>query len=168
MELKSHCHFCGSTLISKFVEGRQRRYCRDCERPIYENPIPATCLVVVNAQDQILLVKRDVSPKKGEWCLPGGFIELGEAPEKGALRELAEETGLAGRTPLLMGVRTTPSSQYHSVLMVGYLIRDFRGIPVAGDDAADARWFSRDRLPPIAFDSHRHFVDQFWSDHLSV
>ena len=97
MELKSHCHFCGNLLISKFIEGRQRRYCQLCERPIYENPIPATCLVVVNGRNQILLVKRDVSPKKGQWCLPGGFIELGEAPEQGALRELAEETGLSGR-----------------------------------------------------------------------
>lgn len=168
MELKSHCHFCGSTLISKFIEGRQRRYCDACERPIYENPIPATCLVVVNAQNHVLLVKRDVSPKKGQWCLPGGFIELGEAPTQGALRELAEETGLAGRTPFLMGVRTTPSSQYHSVLMVGYLVRNFQGRLIAGDDAADAQWFSRDNLPPIAFDSHRHFINQFWSDHNSL
>lgn len=139
-----------------------RLYCRRCVRPLYENPTPATCLVVVNAEHQVLLVKRDVAPKKGMWCLPGGFIELGEAPEEGALRELKEETGLNGRNPALLGVRTTPSAQYHSVLMVGYLVRQFRGTPVAGDDAADARWFAREKLPPIAFDSHLHFMDQYW------
>jgi hypothetical protein len=62
-----------------------------------------------------------------------------------------------------MGVRTTPSSQYHSVLMVGYLIRQFRGTLIAGDDAADVRWFTQNLLPPIAFDSHRFFIDRYWA-----
>jgi 8-oxo-dGTP diphosphatase len=30
----------------------------------------------------------------GEWTLPGGGLDFGEAPSAGALRELAEETGL--------------------------------------------------------------------------
>jgi ADP-ribose pyrophosphatase YjhB (NUDIX family) len=163
MDQKTHCHFCGGTLISKFIEGRDRRFCNSCERPIYENPIPATCIVVVNGQDQILLVKRDVAPKKGQWCLPGGFIELGEPPEEGALRELLEETGIKGKIETLLGVRTTPSIHYHSVLMVGYLVRQFQGTPVAGDDAAEAQWFSQKNLPPIAFDSHHHFINQYWA-----
>jgi ADP-ribose pyrophosphatase YjhB (NUDIX family) len=162
MERKSHCHFCGGRLTTKFVEGRQRLYCRICIRPLYENPVPATCLVVVNVQNQILLVKRAIEPKKGQWCLPGGFIELGESPEKGALRELSEETTLTGQIDTLLGVRTTPSPEYHSVLMVGYLVRRFKGDPTAGDDAADVRWFSQIGLPPIAFDSHCHFINQYW------
>jgi ADP-ribose pyrophosphatase YjhB (NUDIX family) len=132
-------------------------------RPLYENPIPATCLVVINAENQVLLVKRDVAPQKGMWCLPGGFIELGESPEEGALRELTEETGLGGRDPILLGVRATPSSQYHSVLIVGYLVRKFHGTARAGDDAADVRWYSPQELPPIAFDSHLHFINQYWA-----
>jgi 8-oxo-dGTP diphosphatase len=118
-------------------------------------------MVVVNATDQVLLVKRSVAPRKGEWCLPGGFIELGESPEAGALRELTEETALYGTIDTLLGVRTTPSTQYGSVLMVGYLITNTNGQPVAGDDAAQVRWFSICDLPPIAFDSHQHFLDQY-------
>lgn len=163
MEQKSHCHFCGGPLTSKFIEDRRRLFCPRCARPIYENPVPATCLVVVNDHHQVLLVKRDVEPKKGQWCLPGGFIELGEAPDRGALRELAEETGLSGYHPSLLGVRTTPSSQYHSVLMVGYLIRQFRGTLTAGDDAAEVCWFTQNGLPPVAFDSHRHFINGYWA-----
>jgi len=163
MEQKSHCHFCGAELISKFMEGRQRLFCPQCRRPLYENPVPATCLVVSNARNELLLVKRKVAPKIGEWCLPGGFIELGESPEEGALRELAEETGLRGRDASLMGVRTAPSSQYHSVLMVGYRIHQFQGPLVAGDDAARVQWFPHDKLPPIAFNSHRHFINQYFA-----
>ncbi len=162
MERKNHCHFCGAPLCQKFVEGRERLYCNTCERPIYENPIPATCTVVINDHRRILLVRRSVEPKIGQWCLPGGFLELGETPETGALRELAEETGINGTVETMLGVRTTPSMQYHSVLMIGFSVRDYHGSAIAGDDADDVGWFSHDRLPTIAFDSHRYFIDLYF------
>ena len=158
MERKEHCSFCGASLIEKFTEGRQRLFCPECQRPIYENPVPATCVVVVDAKGRVLLVERNIPPKIGKWCLPGGFIELGEAPEAGALRELEEETGLHGTIHRLLGVVTTPSAQYHSVLMVGYLVTAYSGHLVPGDDAASARWYEYDNLPEIAFDSHRWFM----------
>ena len=161
MEQKRHCPFCGKLLSRRFVEGRKRLYCRFCSRPIYENPIPATCIVVADGNDRVLLVMRAVEPKKGQWCLPGGFIELGESPEEGALRELVEETGLSGKINTLLGICTTPSSQYHSVLMVGYLITEYRGRLTAGDDARQVRWFDLHELPPIAFGSHQRFLDQY-------
>lgn len=148
MESKSYCPYCSGGLVQKFIEGRDRQFCPACQRPIYENPIPATCVVVVNPQKQILLVQRNIPPKIGEWCLPGGFIELGEAPDKGALRELAEETGLISETGTLIGVVTAPSDQYHSVLMVAYLVKSYRGMLQPGDDASDAQWFHTEQLPP--------------------
>ncbi len=164
MERKTHCHFCGKRLNQKFIEGRHRLYCTACERPIYENPIPATCIVVINSDKHILLVRRTVEPKIGQWCLPGGFLEIGETPENGALRELAEETGLSGRIKSLLGVRTTPSQQYQSILMIAFSIATYHGQVAAGDDADDAQWFSHDQLPRIAFDSHRYFIDRYFDD----
>jgi ADP-ribose pyrophosphatase YjhB (NUDIX family) len=135
-----------------------------CERPIYENPIPATCTVVINSDGRILLVRRSIEPKVGWWCLPGGFLEIGETPESGALRELAEETGLRGEIGSLLGVRTTPSQQYQSILMIAFVVSGFRGKAVAGDDADDVGWFDPDRLPAIAFDSHRYFIDRHFHE----
>jgi len=43
---------------------------------------------------RLLLVKRGVEPYKGCWDIPGGFLEAGEHPEDGAVREGQEETGL--------------------------------------------------------------------------
>jgi len=158
----SHCHFCGYGLTQKFIEGRSRLYCEACDIPIYQNPVPATCVVVIDEQDRLLLVKRSVAPKIGEWCLPGGFIELNEGPRESALRELKEETGLTGAVEHLLGVSSNPSAQYSTILMVGYLVRCFSGNLIAGDDAADAGWFSTHERPPIAFDSHRQFVSHFY------
>ena len=158
MRKKTNCHYCGTGLIEKFCEGALRLFCNRCQEPIYENPLPATCLVVVDSKDRVLLVKRSVEPKKGFWCLPGGFMELGETPEQAALRELKEETGLAGQIEMLLGVYANPSVLYHTVLMVGYLVKSFNGTLIAGDDAMDAAFFNYDRLPEIAFESHINFI----------
>lgn len=164
MTTKSHCPFCGHPLGHKFTEGRKRLFCDQCVQPIYENPIPATCVIVSNTNDRLVLVKRSVPPKMGHWCLPGGFIELGEDPQTGALRELAEETGLKATHASLIGVCTTPSPQYHSVLMISYSVTDFSGQLTPGDDASQARWFALSKLPVIAFDSHHYFIRLFFKN----
>ena len=167
MRKKAFCHFCGTRLTKKFVEGDLRLFCEHCNEPLYENPVPATCLVVVDAGDRVLLVKRSVAPKKGHWCLPGGYIELGEKPDRSALRELEEETGLSGRIEMLLGVTSSPSAEYDTVLMAGYLVKRYTGVLKAGDDASDASYFRKDELPEIAFESHRKFVRKYYCDDAS-
>jgi 8-oxo-dGTP diphosphatase len=160
MPAKRFCPFCGDPLALRYWEGRRRLFCGACQSPLYENPVPATCLVVIDATCQVLLVRRSVAPKVGFWCLPGGFMELGETPEAGALRELAEETGLTGTIDCLLGVSTAPNAFYDTVLMIGYLVKEYRGRPRPDDDADAIGWFAAAELPPIAFDSHLRFMRQ--------
>jgi 8-oxo-dGTP diphosphatase len=155
---KTHCHYCGSPLGNRHVDGRRRLYCSTCAIPLYENPVPATAVVVVNGTSDVLMVKRNVAPKMGHWCLPGGFMELGESPETAALRELLEEAGVDGRIDRLLGVVSSPSPRYHTVLMVGYLVKQYRGTPAPGDDADAAAFWPLAALPPIAFNSHAEFL----------
>jgi ADP-ribose pyrophosphatase YjhB (NUDIX family) len=162
--VKRFCPFCGGPLVTRHWEGRRRLYCNACGNPLYENPVPATCLVVRNAAGQVLLVRRSVAPKKGLWCLPGGFMELGEFPEEGALRELAEETGLSGTIGELLGVTIAPNASYDTVLMIGYLVHRYEGRIQAGDDADAIGWFDAEALPPIAFDSHLRFIRQVFGE----
>ena len=42
----------------------------------------------------ILLVKRNKTPYKGKWCLPGGFVNNNETSKDATLRILKKETGL--------------------------------------------------------------------------
>lgn len=152
------CPYCAARLSQKLLEGHRRLYCEKCRLPIYKNPLPATCVVATDDRQQILLVKRKVKPKVDQWCLPGGFMELGESPEQAALRELKEETGLSAKIDYLLGVTTNPSDMYDTVLMIGYLVTAVTGEPAVGDDASQLAWFHPNRLPPVAFRSHRHFI----------
>lgn len=164
MQKKTNCHFCGTQLQTRLIDGYRRLYCKKCDLPIYENPVPASCLVVLNHSRDLLLVLRNIEPKMGYWCLPGGFMELGETPEQAALRELKEETGLSAKVESLLGVTSEPSELYDTVLMAGYLIKDFDGVLSPGDDASEAAWFAYAELPEIAFDSHRRFIDAWYTN----
>ena len=163
MRKKTNCQYCGEMLAEKMYEERTRLFCRHCNETFYENPVPATCIVTIDDKERVLLVKRNVEPKSGFWCLPGGFIELGEKPEEGALRELEEETGLKGKIGMLLGVTSSPSPQYDTVLMVGYLVKNYSGLLNAGYDAAEAGWFHYKDLPEIAFQSHLQFIRIYYA-----
>jgi ADP-ribose pyrophosphatase YjhB (NUDIX family) len=160
---KTNCVFCGGILGTKFVEGRLRKFCNACKEVLYENPVPAACTIVIDDEDRVLLVKRSVEPGIGKWCLPGGFIELDEAPPAAALRELREETGLDGKIELLLGVTSNPNPFYGAVIIICYLVKNFSGIPSAGDDAVDVAFFDSDNLPEIAFRAHQIFIRNFYS-----
>lgn len=158
MKKKKFCPYCGEGLKKKWWEKAERLFCDRCQEAIYENPLPATCLVVVDDQKRILLVKRSVPPKVGLWCLPGGFIEIGETPEIAALRELKEETSLDGRIDSLLGITISETNYNTNVLIIGYLVRNYMGDAIAGDDASAAAYFNIDALPEIAFASHLRFI----------
>ncbi len=90
--------------------------------------------------EAILLVRRGRGPAQGTWSVPGGRVETGESLAEAVVRELAEETGLTGVCESLVGWAERIGPDYH------YVILDFSVTilsdedPVAGDDAAEARW----------------------------
>ena len=148
------CPSCGGAMDVRYHEGVDRPVCTVCNLPVYVNPAPATCQILIDC-GRVLLTLRSVDPKKGMWCLPGGFIEWGEAPEDAARRELAEETGLAAERCGLVGIYSSIGGEDRHVLVIAYRVPVWNGTPVAGDDAADVRWFGLDELPELAFPVHR-------------
>jgi ADP-ribose pyrophosphatase YjhB (NUDIX family) len=64
---------------------------------------------------------------------------------------------------MLLGVSSNPSTQYHTVLMVSYLVKNYTGTLIPGDDAVDAARFKYDELPEIAFESHAGFIRMYYA-----
>jgi 8-oxo-dGTP diphosphatase len=114
---------------------------------------------IVELGGGIVLVRRGRPPFEGEWVLPGGFVDHGEDPERAVVREVKEETALDAEVLGLVGVYGAPDRdpRGHHV-SVAYHLRG-HGEPRGGDDAAEARVFSLDAVPPLAFDHARIVAD---------
>ena len=105
---------------------------------------------------RLLVIRRANEPGKGEWALPGGFLEDFEQPLNGVLRELREETGL--NLPHSAGVPLSPRLKRGRdprgwIVSQPFLFWSEEPQPVrAGDDAADAAWLPLAELDELAFD----------------
>jgi len=113
------------------------------------------------------LIKRGTPPRLGQWSLPGGRIELGETAAAAALRELTEETGvtaeLLGLIDVVDGIFTSREAGQTTrhYLMIDYAARWISGEPVAGDDAAEARFVTLDQaLDLVEWDVTRQVIVQ--------
>ncbi|HXT90548.1 MAG TPA: NUDIX domain-containing protein [Trebonia sp.] len=125
-------------------------------------------LTLRQARLHVLLIERGVDPYRGMAALPGGFLrDAAEDITSAAHRELAEEAGLDADTLHLeqYGVYGSPGRDPRGrVVSVAYLAISPRlPEPVAGTDAAGARWVPVDDvLSPtahLAFDHQRIVAD---------
>jgi 8-oxo-dGTP diphosphatase len=108
--------------------------------------------VIIEAGGGIVLVRRK-NPPPG-WALPGGFVDGGESVATAARREAREETGLDVELVELLGVYSDPGRDPRGLFTISTVfIGRADGEPKGGDDAAEARIFPVEALPPdIAFD----------------
>jgi hypothetical protein len=89
----SHCSYCGAKFRIPAVFPET---CLQCGETSYLNPLPvAVVLIPVEGKNKSLLcVIRNIEPGKGGLALPGGYLELQESWQDGAVREVFEETGI--------------------------------------------------------------------------
>ncbi len=94
----------------------------------------------------MLLVRRGRPPGRGLWSLPGGRVEPGESDPEALAREVLEETGLTVVSRRLAGTVDRPGPGGVVYEIRDYLAEVSGGTLAAGDDAADAGWFTDDEL----------------------
>jgi ADP-ribose pyrophosphatase YjhB (NUDIX family) len=137
------CPQCKTELIPK----TESYYCPNCKETIYLNSKPTSSVLIMDG-DKVLLGIRAHNPGKGKYDIIGGFLNLGEHPEVGAIREAKEETGLNIKITGLLGVYmdkyvTTGEDTLNFV----YLGKVVSGKEKAGDDIASLEWVDIDELP---------------------
>jgi 8-oxo-dGTP diphosphatase len=97
---------------------------------------------VVIFDGRVALIRRGNEPRKGEWSIPGGKLELGETLVEGVRREVREETGLdvevVGLIESLERVFRDEEGRvrFHYVIL-DYLCRASSSNVCAGGDALD-------------------------------
>lgn len=98
--------------------------------------------------DRTLILQR----KNGVWEFPGGGVDFGEHPEKAAMRETEEETGLKARNLVLLGITSAvykkDGADKHSVYIIyrGEVDSDRFKL---GPEHSEGRWISLTELEYI-------------------
>jgi len=114
------CPRCATPLEGRSAGGRQRQACPDpaCGFVFYDNPLPVVAGLVEHEGD-VLLVRSPGWPESW-YGLVTGFLERGEEPEAGVLRELREELALEGTVVGLIGLYPFPEQNQ---LILAYHLR---------------------------------------------
>lgn len=146
-----YCAACGGPLAPFDDLGVERLRCAN-GHVAYENSKPCVG-AVVRRGDRVLLSRRAHEPHVGLWDLPGGFLESGEHPEAGVVREVREETGLDAQVVRLLDVAMGAYGELDTLNLVYELSAE--GDPIARDDSMEMRWFDLDALPEMAFEHER-------------
>jgi ADP-ribose pyrophosphatase YjhB (NUDIX family) len=148
----NHCSRCGAALRLGMVPGedRERLACDACGFVAYVNPrLVVTCLPVTDA-GEVMLLRRGIEPGRGLWAQPGGFMEIDETVEAGAVRETLEETGLLVEPGHIVGLYTRPEA---AIVVIAFEARIVGGAATLTPEALEVRPFAPEAIPwpEIAF-----------------
>ncbi|HEX5154276.1 MAG TPA: NUDIX domain-containing protein [Parafilimonas sp.] len=104
----------------------------------------------------VLLIKRKYEPFKDLWAIPGGFVLDDESLEEAVVRELQEETGITvtylEQLYTFGDVNRDPRKRVVSVAYFAIVKSSQFQQLKASTDAEEAKWFSIEQLPQLAFD----------------
>jgi len=105
---------------------------------------------------RLLLVRRASRHGRGNWQLPGGFIEPNETIEQAVVREVQEEAGVTAEVEAVLGLRSRYDPESGNGVYVVLLLRPISGEPAAdGHEVDHAGYFTLEQirqlnpLPPV-------------------
>lgn len=138
------CPLCASDLQLALIntEDRERLLCvsETCTYIHYDNPVPVVA-AVVEYQDKILLAHNVLWPPQW-YALITGFLEKGESPEEGIVRELKEETNLEALSTSLINVY--PFERMNQVIIAYHVVAE--GEVKLNEELDDYKLFDKDKV----------------------
>ncbi len=128
----------------------------------YKTPSLTVDIFIYNNKKEFILIKRKNEPFKGQWALPGGFVDYGETVENAAIREAKEETSIDVELKRLINVYSDPErdSRGHTVTIAYTAQGNFEDAKAA-DDASDIKIFAFNEIDnlDLAFDHEKIIKD---------
>lgn len=153
-----YCPCCSSALILRRRESEVPKLsCPTCNYVYWNNPIIAGVAVIPSVDGKsILLVRRKGKNNKqaDAWVLPGERSDTEELPEATVIREVKLQTGMDIEISRTLEVAGYPDNNQVVIFYEAKPV-DFRRLSA---EFADAKFFSIDALPTMAFDLHSHAV----------
>lgn len=144
--------------------------CGQCDFTLFFGPVAAVGGLIVNGANELLLVRRARDPGKGQWGLPGGFVDRGETIEEALAREIYEETRLRLDT---LDLLVTYPNQYDykgilsQVIDLFYVCHavDPAQIELEASELDDFIWTrpGQEHMTKMAFESNRRAIEYWMS-----
>lgn len=178
----SHCSYCGTRFTEQKLWPRK---CFRCYNDSWSNPLPVVVVMLKIAKvvstglggqtvTGLLIQRRGIEPKKGEWALTGGYIDAGETWQQAAVREVREELNLEIQESSLelYGVESSTKKDNILIFCTSRGVWDWKGY----DDPGLEDFFRNDKHIPnheveevgvmwepmeLAFPAHTKFANQF-------
>ena len=123
--------------------------------------VDVVLLTIQGGTLKVLLVKRQQSPYRGAWALPGGIVGEEESVDDAAFRELHEETNIGNvyLEQLYTFGELNRDPRGRVITVAYYALVNWQQVQLkARQRVFEANWFAVKRLPPLAFD-HQRIVD---------
>lgn len=143
----TYCPICRFELAVREIDGKERLACSSvsCGYVHWDSPVPVVAGIVEH-EGMIILARNKGWPEK-MFGLITGFLEKDEDPATGILREVAEELGLLGRTPKLVGLY--PFAMMNQLIIAYHVIGE--GEIQLGRELAQIKPVAPEKLKPWDF-----------------
>ena len=137
--------FCGRCGKAMRPDDKERMlYCDNCQNLEYPKIMPAVIVGVIDGNR--ILMSKYAGRSYSNYALLAGFIEIGEALDKGIRREIMEEVGLK-----IKNIRYYKSQPwgFSDTLLLGFFV-DLDGddtVTLDENELSLAKWFEREEIP---------------------
>lgn len=140
-------------------------YISEMRKFVGHAPIMAVAAIgIIYSEEKGLLLEKRTDT--GEWCTPGGAIELGESLEDALKREVKEETNLDIANPKLFDIKANvhmiyPNKDEVYYTDVVYEINDFWGKLKPDKESSESAFFPLDNLPENIMPTQIGYIQKF-------
>ena len=131
------------------------------ERDIYPTPNISVRVIVLDADQRLLMVKETA---EGKWAVPGGWVDIFETVKEAAIKEVKQESGLDIEIVRLLAVLQRERYKDYPTL-VSEVVHYFYAHVTGGQltpshETEEVAWFDLNHLPDLSKKTTKEEIDR--------